>query len=180
MTVVGLSTRSGLNRRGFSGVSKYGTQYSRATCTRPSCELHHSLTVPSPEPRHSTLDQIKGTTARLRWGYGGMSGRQGTLLHSLPRKCPDSHPQRCPQGHGRFQRKQQRTLKYLHIRPPLGSQRSSINALGLLSVVISSRFSCNYFWCAVSNPLVISGVASSENPIEWSEPGEEAGSIRFR
>src|ERR1035441_2331587 len=48
-------------------------------CTRPSRGPPRSLAV-VPSIR------IEGTTARLRGGYGGVSGRKGKLLPSLPRK----------------------------------------------------------------------------------------------
>jgi hypothetical protein len=46
-------------------------------------ETHQTLAMYAPEPRRSTLDPDRGyygeAPARLRWGYGGVSGRLGTL-----------------------------------------------------------------------------------------------------
>ena len=59
-------------------------------CTRPSRGSRRSLpVVPS--------IRIEGTTGRLRWGYGGMSGRSGTLFPPFHRKqrrtgLPDPGP----------------------------------------------------------------------------------------
>jgi len=48
-------------------------------CTRTSRGPPRSLTV-------VPLIQIRGTTVRLRWGYGGMSGRWGTRFPPFHRK----------------------------------------------------------------------------------------------